>query len=166
MSPDDVPVIFHAAGRISHRMSVFAHHDRTIDMRIERHFFEFLVGRVHAADDIDESRIVGIGSTGRFFGRRSAVCDLCAGEYCGRTAFQRDVKRRHRLSLRPFVMDIARGIVIFDPSGHGGKVGTGPRLVAQRPENDRRMVPVADHHPGDTIQERSGPRSVVGELTA
>lgn len=89
-----------------------------------------------------------------------------AGKGCGRSPFQRNVKRVHRLSLRSFVMDQAGRVVIFGPACRSRVRRAAAGFVAQRPHDDRRVVAVADDHPAYAFEKRRNPLRIVREQAA
>ena len=167
MAADDRPVVVQPAGRISHRVGVFAHQHGAVDPRVEGHALQLPDRGIHAAHDIHVGGVGRIAAVLRLLrGARLPVCGGGTGEYGRRSAPEGYVKRARRLSLRPFVVDQARGVVIFGPAGCRRVRRAASRFVAQRPHDDGGVVAVADDHPAHTLQKRNGPLRVVRELPA
>ncbi len=59
---------------------------------------------------------------------------------------------------RPARVERAHGV------GHRGDVDAAAGLVAERPQDDARVVAVAAHHPGDAVDEHLGPVRVVDRV--
>ena len=64
---------------------------------------------------------------------------------------------------RTFVMDRPRGVVSLDPVVAGVEIGAVARLVAQRPDDDRRMVDIAPHVADVAFQMRLGVGGILGQ---
>ena len=64
---------------------------------------------------------------------------------------------------RALVVERARRVVAADPRGGRVVVGAVARLVAQRPGDDRRVVLVAQDHPGDALDPRGQVARVVAQ---
>ena len=64
-----------------------------------------------------------------------------------------------------FVVYGARGIVFMGPCGGEGEVGAPPSLVAEAPEDDRRMIAVADDKALHTVYPGGSPRGITGQTT-
>ena len=64
---------------------------------------------------------------------------------------------------RAFVMDRPRGVVSLDPVVAGVEIGAVARLVAQRPDDDRRVVDVAPHVADVAFQMRLGVGGILGQ---
>ena len=75
-----------------------------------------------------------------------------------------DVHDRARLIA--LVVERARAVPGPDLVGHRGEVAPDARLVAERPQDDARMVPVALDHPRDPVAQSGLPAGVVGRVVA
>ncbi len=64
------------------------------------------------------------------------------------------------------VVHQAVGVAATDPLRHRGQAAPGAGLVAQRPEDHRRMVLVPLDHPGRAVQQGRGPAVVVDGVVA
>ena len=64
---------------------------------------------------------------------------------------------------RTFVMDRPRGVVSLDPVVAGVEIGAVARLVAQRPDDDRRVVDIAPHVADVAFQMRLGVGGILGQ---
>ena len=109
-----------------------------------------LRARIEARDDVD---ILRVGRE-RVGGGTILSLDVVVGETVGLDA------------LGPLVVHEARGVVLVDPCCGDGEVGSPSGFVAEAPEDDRRVVAVADHHALCAVHPGGRPRRVAGQLSA
>ena len=127
---DYVPVVFHAACRVTHRVGILTHVYRSVMQSVKSHIFNVIDSWVHAADYIDPLGICRTRPVLSDNGRKRCrllrsflrTLNLAGISYLG-LAFFRFVKRMFRLSLCSFIVYRTRRVKILDPSGHGGMIG-------------------------------------------
>ena len=132
---DRVPVCGKVAGTVAHGVAIFAKEDGIAGAVVRKISLDLRHGCVHIA--LDVRNVVKRGTVG-------VLCTV--------------------IRIAALVMQKAGGVAAAEIRRHRGVVAPEPRLIAERPDHDRRMVLVPLVEPFGAVKIRSLPRGTVREV--